>query len=170
MRSVKQAARILGRQPAPPVRLRQAVVDDINADRTVDITLAGAALTNVPCLTGAVPRVGSAVMVVVSGRDMFVLGSVADDSALGYTPQVQHGTFTISLTTASTAFDTINFPWEWASAPDVVAVANRPGTKAYVVTVGSITTTTFICRVTSFDGSSNTEDVVVRWAAFGAGE
>lgn len=174
MSSVKQVARILGRQPAPPVRLRQGVVDDINADRTVDVTIAGAALTGVPCLTSAAPRVGSAVMVVVSGRDMFVLGSIADDTAHGYTPLTQHGHLTIANTGASTVA-TVTFDWEFPGVPDVVAIASRGETsnKPYIAGINwstGVAADQFSVRVSSYDGSSNSEDVRVAWVAVQAGE
>jgi hypothetical protein len=153
--------------------LRQGVVTDINSGRTIDLTIGGVELTGVPCLTSAVPRVGSAVMVVVSGRDMFVLGSVADDTSHGYTPMAQHGHLVIANTGAST-FDTVTFDWEFPDVPDVVATCSRGHTsnKPYIVTIrrDNITTAEVPIRVSSFDGSSNSEDVDVHWYAFQKGE
>lgn len=173
MRSVKQVARVLSRQAAPPVRLRQAVVTDIRTDRTVDLTLAGTAVTEVPCLTSAVPRVGSAVMVMVCGRDMFCLGSVADNTKMGYTPLTQAGHLTIANTGATT-IQTVTFDWAFPDVPDVVATCSRGLTsnKPYIVTVkrSTVTASDFAVRVSSFDGSSNTEDVDVHWIAVQKGE
>lgn len=173
MNSVKHVARILSRQPAPPLRLRQAVVDDIRADRTVDLTLAGAALTSVPCLTSAVPRVGSSVLVAINGRDMFVLGSVADNTAHGYTPLTQHGHLVLANTGASTT-EVVTFGWEFPDIPDVLVSCSRGHTsnKAYIVTArrDNVLVDEFTVRVSSFDGSSNSEDVDVFWMAVQSGE
>lgn len=173
MRSVRQVARVLSRQAAPPVRLRQGVVTDINSDRTVDLTLGGVAVDSVPCLTSSVPRVSSAVMVMVCGRDMFVLGSVADNTNLGYTPLTQHGRLVIA-NTGATSFVTVTFDWAFPNLPDVVATCSRGLTsnKSYIVTVrrSTITASDFAVRVSSFDGSSNTEDVDVHWVAVQKGE
>lgn len=80
MKPVKQVARILGRQAAPPVRLRQGIITAINGDGTVDLTLGGYELTGVPALAGSSPSVSDPVMVNVCGRDMFVLGKIATSS------------------------------------------------------------------------------------------
>lgn len=171
MRSVRQVARVLSRQPAPPVRLRQGVITDINSDRTVDLTLGGVELTNVPCLTSAVPRVSSAVMVVISGRDMFVLGSIADDSALGYTPLMQRGSVTVSVAASDTAATAVVFDWVFPDTPDVFVSCRRGASnKAYAPNTGSVTSTGFNARVTTTDGSSQTEDITVKWVAMQVGE
>lgn len=172
MRSVKQVARMLSRQPAPPVRLRQGVVTDINTGRTVDLTIGGVELTGVPCLTSAVPRVGSAVMVIVCGRDMFVLGSVADDTNLGYTPLVQHGEQTIELSAAVAANETVSFGWDFPSAPTVLVSCDRGSTSTlpYVGTATDVTATDFVGRVRSVNSTSNTDNVQLRWAALHLGE
>lgn len=172
MRSVKQVARMLSRQPAPPVRLRQGVVTDINADRTVDLTLGGVELTGVPCLTSAVPRVSSAVMVVISGRDMFVLGSVADNTAHAYTPLTQHGTDTLTTAASPVNTKTITFPIAYPSTPTVLVACSRGITTGltYMPTVSSVTAADFSARVRVHDGSSNSEDIRLHWAAFQVGE
>lgn len=173
MNSVRQVARMLSRQPAPPVRLRQGIVTDIRPNRTVDLTLGGNSLTSVPCLTSAVPVVGSAVMVVVCGRDMFVLGSVADNTNRGYTPLTQHGNLTIA-NTGATSFAVVTFDWEFPGIPDVVAVASRGSSsnKPYVTSIprANVTTSAFNVRVSSMDGSSNSENVDVHWVAVQKGE
>lgn len=173
MNSVRQVARMLSRQPAPPVRLRQAVVTDINANRTVDVTLAGQALDSVPCLTSAIPVVGSAVMVMVCGRDMFVLGSVADNVHRGYTPLAQHGHLTIA-NTGATSFSVVTFDWAFPDLPDVVATCSRglSTNKAYIVTIprSNVTASAFNVRISSFDGSSNSENVDIHWIAMQKGE
>jgi hypothetical protein len=81
MNAVTQVARVLSRQPAPSARIRQGVVTAINGDGTVNLTLGGVALSNVKALKGSSPTVSGAVLLVVCGRDMFVLGAVATSSA-----------------------------------------------------------------------------------------
>jgi hypothetical protein len=153
--------------------LRQAVVTDIRANRKIDVTLGGVALESVPCLTSAVPVVGSAVQLIVVGRDMFALGSVADATAHGYTPLIQHGNLVVANTGASTV-QTVTFGWAFPAKPDVTVTCSRghPSNKPYIATVrrDNLTAADVPIRVSSFDGSSNSEDVDVFWIAVQRGE
>ena len=64
--------------PEAKVRLRQAVVQNLNADGTVDLTIAGGStvVTGVQVAASCCPIYGGSVWVAVDGRDMFVLATL----------------------------------------------------------------------------------------------
>lgn len=58
---------------------RQGTVTAVNADFTVDVTIAGSttSITGVKTLTSCAPRVGDGVWLSTDGQDLFALGTVA---------------------------------------------------------------------------------------------
>jgi hypothetical protein len=80
-------------------RLRTAVVAAIDTDGTVDITLNGATITNVPVLSNAAFAVGSVVQVLSYRGSLLVIGG----SGVGAQP-VEATSSTTNGTTTSTAY------------------------------------------------------------------
>lgn len=66
--------------PPPPV-IRWATVQSVNGDGTVDLTLDGGTLNEVPCATTYSPNTGDNVVVRFLGGDLFVEGTVGGYSA-----------------------------------------------------------------------------------------
>lgn len=156
----------------PPVRrtglrLRQGTVVAVAADRTVEVALAGSSVTvdDVPCLTSAAPRVGQSVQLLADGLDMVVIGSLADDTAHGYTPLMQHGSVDVALVGVSTATEAVVFGWEFPDVPEVLVSTQRGATKSYVTTGNAVTAAGFTARVSVLDGTNQTETIPVRWVA-----
>lgn len=160
-----------GRRGGP--RLRQGVVVAVNGNRTCDVTVGGSSVTvaGVPALTGAAPRVGQAVMLLAQARDLVILGTVADNAATGYTPLIQSGSASITLTAAASNSVSVSFDWSFPSAPVVVGVANRGAgnTTNFLANVAAITSSGFNARATTRDGTNTTDTVTFYWSAFGSG-
>lgn len=153
----------------PGLRLRQGVVQTVNSDLTVDLTIGASTvvITGVKCLAGAVPRAGSAVMLVTDGRQLFVLGAIADDTTIGATPLIQKGQATVSLSASATGNVAVTFPWEFPGTPNVVATGLRTATsnKTVVVNVDSLASTGFTAYLRVADGTALTENAPLRWLA-----
>lgn len=170
MTARKVARQLTGQRGA--LRIRQGTVTAVAADRTVSVQLGGSAttLTGIACLTGAVPRSGSSVLLLGDGRDLFVLGSVADDTDLGYTPLLQFGAVDVTLSAASTATASVTFGWSFPSAPLVLVSTQRGASKSYVATANSVTVSGFTARASVLDGTSQSETVEIRWVALHDGD
>ncbi len=169
-------ARKLARQLAYPrpggPRLRQGIVTAVASDRTVTVQLGGssATLTGIPCLTSAVPRVNSAVMLLTAGRDLFVVGSIADNAALGYTPLEQYGTATLSFSASASGNVAVSFPWSFPSTPKVLLTSTRTGGgKVVAVSDDSASASGFTAYGRVVDGTSVTDSTTVKWLALHPG-
>lgn len=109
----------------PPLRLQTATVAAMDADGTVDITLNGTTITNVPVLGSARFVVGTVVQVLTYRGSMLVLGG----SGIGSAQAVSAEGNTTNGTTTSTSFtNTLT-----TTGVHGVAFIAPPSGKVYVV-------------------------------------
>jgi hypothetical protein len=144
------------------LRLRTAVVDDVNADGTVDILLSGILIESVPRLGSAYVEDGGQVQVLSYRGGLLVLGAVAPGPGGAL---VKTGTTAAIGPTAATSFSSvIPFGVTFPAAPSVhVNLAGTAGVTAQWTGRGtSITTAGFTLFGT---GPSNTFTAVWQWTA-----
>lgn len=143
-------------------KLRTAVVAAVNSNGTLNITLNGATITNVPRLGNAYAVVGGSVQVISYRGSLLVLGMVSPGPAGAL---VKTGTATVGPSAATSFSTAVNFGVTFPAAPSVMVnlAGSGPGTTSgWIFRALNVTTTGF----TAFgSGASNTFSQPLQWTA-----